>query len=407
MRLAALRFKLRPLIVAELQRGAVVDGRQPPRHLALAPAVEFIGGLVAGIKPPGLAQAVRDLIVMREALRLPFDAMRLDAEPVEIGGDAPGIFFRRARGVGIVIAQHELAAGLQGQKPVDDGGAGIADVNAARGRGGKADDGCHECGFWHGEPAPASRRVVLPRNSGIRNVHAGGTEMKQRRIGQDGPLVGEVGFGAMSFAGFFGPTDMETSHRTLARALDLGVTHIDTALIYGPYVSEDFIGDFLRKNPAARKQFSIATKGGIVPNPRKFDNSPAFLRECLDGSLKRLGVDHVDLYYVHRRDQTIPIEDVTGTLVAFKNEGKIGGFGFSEISPSSLERAASVHPVAAVQSEYSLWSRQPELGMLQACKRLGTTFVAFSPVARGVPDRPGARSRDIRGYGFPQTQSAL
>ncbi|WP_373504572.1 aldo/keto reductase [Aestuariivirga sp.] len=208
--------------------------------------------------------------------------------------------------------------------------------------------------------------------------------MKQRRIGQDGPLVGEVGFGAMSFAGFFGPTDKETSHRTLARALDLGVTHIDTALIYGPYVSEDFIGEFLRHNPAARTQFSIATKGGIVPNPRKFDNSPGFLRECLDGSLKRLGVERVDLYYVHRRDQTIPIEDVTGTLVAFKNEGKIGGFGFSEISPSSLERAASIHPVAAVQNEYSLWSRQPELGMLQACKRLGTTFVAFSPVARGA-----------------------
>ena len=208
--------------------------------------------------------------------------------------------------------------------------------------------------------------------------------MKQRRLGQNGPLVGEVGFGTMSFAGFFGPADMETSHRALDRALELGVTHLDTALIYGPYVSEDWIGDYLRKNPAAKTRVSIATKGGINPSPRGFDNSKAFLRECLESSLQRLGVDHVDLYYIHRRDHAIPIEDVVETLVTFKSEGKIGGFGFSEISPSSLERAAKVHPVMAVQSEYSLWSRQPELGMIQACKRLGTAFVAFSPVARGV-----------------------
>jgi aryl-alcohol dehydrogenase-like predicted oxidoreductase len=208
--------------------------------------------------------------------------------------------------------------------------------------------------------------------------------MKQRRLGPGGPLVGEVGFGAMSFGGFFGPTDEETSHRALDRARDHGITHIDTALIYGPHTSEEFIGSYFRTNPAAKDSFVIATKGGIVANPRGFDNSPAFLRECLESSLKRLGVERVELYYVHRRDQSVPIEDVTGTLVEFKREGKIGGFGFSEISPASLERAHKVHPVAAVQSEYSLWSRQPELGMLQACQRLGTTFVAFSPVARGV-----------------------
>jgi aryl-alcohol dehydrogenase-like predicted oxidoreductase len=228
--------------------------------------------------------------------------------------------------------------------------------------------------------------------------------MKQRRLGEGGPLVGEVGFGAMSFGGFFGPTDEATSHRTLDRARDLGVTHIDTALIYGPYTSEEFIGSYFRKNPAAKSDFVIATKGGIVPNPRGFDNSPAFLRECLDGSLKRLGVDHVALYYVHRRDQQVPIEEVTGTLAALKREGKIGGFGFSEISPASLERAAKVHPVAAVQSEFSLWSRQPQLGMLQACKRLGTTFVAFSPVARGVLtdvtlDPPSFADSDFRKKG--------
>jgi len=208
--------------------------------------------------------------------------------------------------------------------------------------------------------------------------------MKQRRLGQAGPVVGEVGLGAMSFGGIFGPTDMATSHRALDKALDVGMTHIDTALIYGPFTSETIIGEYLAKNPAARKAFSIATKGGIVPNPRGVSNAAGFMRECLEGSLKRLGVERLDLYYVHRRDHTIPIEDVMGTMAQFVKEGKIGGIGLSEISPATLERAAKVHPVAAVQNEYSLWTRLPELGLLQLCKKLGTTLVAFSPVGRGV-----------------------
>ena len=209
-------------------------------------------------------------------------------------------------------------------------------------------------------------------------------DMKQRQLGAAGPMVGEIGFGAMSLAGAFGPTDKETGFRTLDKALELGVTHIDTALIYGPFVSEEIIGDYLRRNPAAKKRFVIATKGGFKVNPRGISNEAAFLRECLEGSLKRLGVDSVGLYYIHRRDQSIPIEDVTGTLVRFMDEGKIRGIGYSEISPASLTRASSVHHIAAVQSEYSLWTRLPELGLLQTCKRLGTAFVAFSPVARGV-----------------------
>lgn len=208
--------------------------------------------------------------------------------------------------------------------------------------------------------------------------------MKQRRLGKNGPLVGEVGFGAMSLSGAFGPTDDETSHRTLSKALDLGVTHIDTALIYGPHRSEEIIGDFLRKNPAAKQQFVIATKGGFRVEPRGISNEAGFLRECLESSLRRLGVDHIPLYYIHRREQAIPIEDVMATLARFKEEGKIGGIGFSEISPASFERAAKVHPIMAVQSEYSLWSRLPELGMIQATKRHGAALVAFSPVGRGV-----------------------
>ena len=208
--------------------------------------------------------------------------------------------------------------------------------------------------------------------------------MKQRQLGKNGPLVDEVGFGAMSIAGAFGPADDETSRKALDLVFAQDRPHIDTALIYGPYISETLIGEHLKKHPAARNKVSIATKGGINPNPRGVSNTSAFMRECLEGSLKRLGVDHVDLYYVHRRDHAIPIEDVMGAMAEFVKEGKIGGIGLSEIAPHTLERASKVHHVRAVQNEYSLWTRLPELGLIQACKRHGTALVAFSPVARGV-----------------------
>lgn len=223
--------------------------------------------------------------------------------------------------------------------------------------------------------------------------------MQQRELGKGGPQVGAIAMGCMSFAGFYGPTDEAEAHCTLAKALDLGVTHLDTARIYGMGVSESMIGSFLKQN---KHHFSIATKGGIIPRPeRKFDNSPEHLRESLEGSLQRLGVDYVDLFYVHRREQERPIEEVTETLAGFIKEGKIGGFGYSEISPASLRRAAAVHPVRAVQSEYSLWTRMPELGLIRACKEVGAAFVAFSPVARGMfadhaPDPATFGDRDIR-----------
>jgi aryl-alcohol dehydrogenase-like predicted oxidoreductase len=208
--------------------------------------------------------------------------------------------------------------------------------------------------------------------------------MKQRQLGKNGPMVDEVGFGAMSIAGAFGPADDETSRKALDRVFAQDHPHIDTALIYGPYISETLIGEHLEKHPAARNKVSIATKGGINPSPRGVNNTAAFMRECLEGSLERLGVEHVDLYYVHRRDHTIPIEDVMGTMAQFVKEGKIGGIGLSEIAPHTLERASKVHHVRAVQNEYSIWTRLPELGLIQACKRHGTALVAFSPVARGV-----------------------
>ncbi len=223
--------------------------------------------------------------------------------------------------------------------------------------------------------------------------------MKNRTLGKDGPAVGAVGLGCMSFAGFYGSTDEAESHRTLARAADLGVTHLDTSNVYGAGLSENVIGSFLRKNP---HRFSIATKTGIVAGPpRSFNNSKEYMRNSLEESLRRLGVEHVDLFYVHRRDQDIPIEDVTGFMADFVAEGKIGGIGFSEIAPSSLRRAAKIHSVRAVQNEYSLWTRIPELGLIQTCAELGVTFVAFSPLARGmfsdeIPEPAAFTDNDFR-----------
>ncbi|HHZ09923.1 MAG TPA: aldo/keto reductase [Rhizobiales bacterium] len=211
--------------------------------------------------------------------------------------------------------------------------------------------------------------------------------MNRRRLGRGGPEVGAVALGCMSFGGMYGPTDRAESLAALSKAEEFGITHLDTALIYGDGLSEEIVGEFIRHRP---NRFTVATKAGIVPRPhRHFNNRPDYLRRALEGSLRRLGRDHVELFYIHRRDQDVPVEDVMGTLVRFKEEGKIGGIGLSEVSPSTLERAAAVHPVMAVQSEYSLWTRLPELGLIQACARLGTAFVAFSPVGRGVfADRP-------------------
>lgn len=212
-------------------------------------------------------------------------------------------------------------------------------------------------------------------------------------------MVAAVGLGCMSFGGMYGRTDRRESHATLARALDLGIDHLDVANIYGEGVAEEAVGTFIKDNPG---KFTIATKAGIEYRPtRHLDNAPDYLRRCLEASLKRLGVDHVPLYYVHRREQARPVEEVMETMARFKEEGKIGAIGLSEVAPSTLERAQAVHPVAAVQSEYSLWTRLPELGLLQVCARHGAAFVAFSPVARGMltaamPDPATLPDNDFR-----------
>ncbi len=213
--------------------------------------------------------------------------------------------------------------------------------------------------------------------------------MQRRALGRNGPAVSAIGIGAMSFAGVYGSTTEAEAHAILDEALELGVDHVDTSNVYGMGRSEEMIGSYLARYRSGRGlPFRIATKGGITRDPqtgaRRFDNTRAHLQAELDGSLRRLGVERVDLYYVHRRDPEIGIEEVTETLAGFVKAGKIGAIGYSEIAPTSLRRAAAVHPVAAVQSEYSLATRLPELGLTQACAELGTALVAFSPVGRGL-----------------------
>jgi aryl-alcohol dehydrogenase-like predicted oxidoreductase len=206
--------------------------------------------------------------------------------------------------------------------------------------------------------------------------------MQKRELGAGGPMVSAIGLGCMSLAGVFGATTEAESFACLDAALEAGIDFLDTANIYGMGVSETVIGRWLASR---RPSVVIATKAAIVNStPRSFDNSEAHLRAQLEGSLRRLGREHVELFYIHRRDIRIPVEEVAGTLARLIEEGKIGGYGLSEVAPSTLRRAHAVHPCRAVQNEYSLWTRQPELGLIRACKELGVAFVPFSPVARGM-----------------------
>ncbi len=206
--------------------------------------------------------------------------------------------------------------------------------------------------------------------------------MKQRQLGKSGPMVSAIGLGCMSFGGIFGPTSQAESFACLDAARDGGITFFDTANIYGMGVSETVLGDWMRLR---KPDVHIATKASIVSGvARKFDNSANYLRAELEASLQRLRVDHVALFYIHRREEARPIEEVAETLGRLIDEGKIGGYGLSEISPGTLRRAHAVRPCMAVQNEYSLWSRQPELGLIQTCAELGTAMVPFSPLARGV-----------------------
>ncbi len=224
--------------------------------------------------------------------------------------------------------------------------------------------------------------------------------MKQRKLGQDGPRVSAVGYGAMSFTDFYGPASDAESLKVLDACVEMGITHVDTADVYGMGRSENVIGEWLESR-GGNNPFTIATKVGITRDPEnRFNNAPDHLTQSLDASLKRLGVEAIDLYYVHRRDTRHEIEDVTETMAGFVKAGKVKAIGFSEIAPSSLRRAHAVHPIAAVQSEYSLSTRSPEMGLVQACAEIGATLIAFSPVGRALlTDRPH-HAEQIEGMPF-------
>ena len=204
----------------------------------------------------------------------------------------------------------------------------------------------------------------------------------RRRI--NGHATNPIGLGCMSLSWAYGgrPSDAD-GIRLLHRAIDIGYDHFDTARLYGLGHNETLVGEALK---GRRDKVFLASKMGIFASgdKRGIDCSPATIRSELEVSLRLLQTDHIDLYYLHRRDFSVPIEESVGALADLVREGKIGGIGLSEMSADTLRRAASVHPVAAMQTEYSPWTRQAEIAVLDACRELGTTFVAFSPVARGV-----------------------
>jgi aryl-alcohol dehydrogenase-like predicted oxidoreductase len=208
-----------------------------------------------------------------------------------------------------------------------------------------------------------------------------------KHISLGGLDVSRIGLGAMTMAGTYtggGGLDDAESIRTIHRALDLGVTHIDTAEIYGPFHSEEIVGEAIK---GRRDEVVVATKFGLVSHSgrqgRVIDSSPTNVRAAIEGSLKRLGTDRIDLYYQHRVDPNTPIEDTVGVLAELVSEGKVLHIGLSEASPDTIRRAHAVHPVAALQTEYSLWTRDPEAELLPLLRRLGIGFVPYSPLGHG------------------------
>lgn len=209
--------------------------------------------------------------------------------------------------------------------------------------------------------------------------------MKTRRLGKAGPEVSAIGLGCMGMAAFYGQaSDEAQATAVIHRALDLGLTFLDTAEMYGPHTNEIQIGKALADR---RDRAFVATKFGIGYNAERtaltVDGSPANVRRAIEGSLKRLGMDHVDLYYLHRVDANTPIEETVGAMGRLVEEGKVRFLGLSEASPATLRRGHAEHPITALQTEYSLWSREPEDELLATCDELGIGFVPYSPLGRG------------------------
>jgi aryl-alcohol dehydrogenase-like predicted oxidoreductase len=209
--------------------------------------------------------------------------------------------------------------------------------------------------------------------------------MNTRRLGRQGPVVSTLGLGCMGMSEFYGACDDRESIATIHRALDLGVTLLDTSDMYGPFLNEELIGRALQ---GRRDKAVLATKFGIVRDPknhsvRGVNGRPEYVRSSCEGSLRRLKTDTIDLYYQHRVDPDTPIEETVGAMAQLVKEGKVRCLGLSEAGAQTIRRAHAVHPITALQSEYSLWTRDPEDEILPTCRELGISFVAYSPLGRG------------------------
>ena len=228
--------------------------------------------------------------------------------------------------------------------------------------------------------------------------------MKTRQLGKGGPIVSAMGLGCMGMSEFYGPRDEAEALATIHRALDLGVTLLDTADMYGPFTNEQLVGRAIRER---RKEVFLATKFGILrsadPQYRGISGKPEYVRSACEASLKRLGVDVIDLYYQHRVDPETPIEETVGAMARLVKEGKVRYIGLSEAGPKTIRRAHSEHPITALQSEYSLWTRDHEDGVLPVCRELGIGFVAYSPLGRGFLTGTITRPEDLAADDFRRT----